>query len=681
MSETTAPQTAASGQSVTERFRAARDQLLRLRTDLDAAHAEFEWPRFDTFNFALDWFDALGAGEEADREALVIVEEDGTQTRRTYAELSRRSSQLATWLRGQGVQRGDRVILMLGNQVELWETMLACTKLGAPMIPTTVMLGENDLRDRVERGNASWVVTSHSNALKFADVPGDFTIIQVPDQPDHRVRPTSGAFASPSADDDAAPAGSSGPGTSGGTASSTSGADTSSGTTSGNAASTVDGAGDAEGGAAASSSGSAELAPIGEHRVLDYARSFNGPKTFEVLEPSPADATLLLYFTSGTTSLPKLVEHTNTSYPVGHLSTMYWIGLEPGDVHLNVASPGWAKHAWSNFFAPFIAGATVFLYNYTRFNAVALMDQMEREHVTSFCAPPTVWRMLIQSDLSHLKNPPRKTVAAGEPLNPEIISRVKAAWGTDIRDGFGQTESSLQIANTPGMPVKPGSMGRALPGYDVVLIDPNTDQESETEGELCLRLDPRPIGLTPGYHGDPQKTADAFRDGVYHTGDVVSRDATGVFTYVGRADDVFKASDYRLSPFELESVVIEHPAVVEVAVVPSPDSIRLAVPKAYVVLADGHEPTAETAESILHHCRVNLAPYKRIRRLEFAELPKTISGKIRRVELRRREALLHPDTLGDAGAAAGGAGESTSETGSGDSVEYADTDFPSLRGE
>ncbi|RLZ03031.1 AMP-dependent synthetase [Kocuria tytonicola] len=668
MSESTAPE-----QSVTERFRAARDQLVRLRTDLDAAHAEFEWPRYTHFNFALDWFDALGTGEEADREALVIVEEDGTQTRRTYAELSRRSSQLATWLREQGVRRGDRVILMLGNQVELWETMLACTKLGAPMIPTTVMLGENDLRDRVDRGNASWVVTSRGNALKFAEVPGDFTLVVVPDQPDHRVRPTSNAFASPAMDpahDDAAPAGSA------------SAAESSSGSARESAAaSTPNGAAGGEGGAATSSSGGSELEPIGGHRVLDYARSFDGPETFEVLEPSPADATLLLYFTSGTTSLPKLVEHTNTSYPVGHLSTMYWIGLEPGDVHLNVASPGWAKHAWSNFFAPFIAGATVFLYNYTRFNAVALMDQMEREHVTSFCAPPTVWRMLIQSDLSHLKNPPRKTVSAGEPLNPEIISRVKAAWGTDIRDGFGQTESSLQIANTPGMPVKPGAMGRALPGYDVVLIDPNTDEENETEGELCLRLDPRPVGLTPGYYGDPRKTADAFRDGVYHTGDVVSRDAHGVFTYVGRADDVFKASDYRLSPFELESVVIEHPAVVEVAVVPSPDPIRLAVPKAYVVLADGHEPTAETAESILHHCRVNLAAYKRIRRLEFAELPKTISGKIRRVELRRREALLHPDTLEGAGTTPGGPEAAAKGSGSGESVEYADTDFPSLRGE
>lgn len=652
MSETTA-----SEHSVTQRLRAARDQLLRLRTDLDAAHREFEWPRFEYFNFALDWFDVLGNGEEADREALVIVEEDGTETRRTYAQLSRRSSQLATWLRSRGVRRGDRVILMLGNQVELWETMLACTKLGAPMIPTTVMLGPADLQDRVERGRAAWVVTSHTNALKFEDVPGDFTIIEVPDQPDHRPRSAPSVFASSAGHDDAAPS---------------------------PAAAGDDAAGAPEAGTAASSGGGEEpsLRKIGEHPVIDYRDSFAGPEEFEVTEPSPADDPLLLYFTSGTTSLPKLVEHTNVTYPVGHLSTMYWIGLEPGDVHLNVASPGWGKHAWSNFYAPFIAGATVFLYNYSRFDAVALMDQMDREGVTSFCAPPTVWRMLIQSDLTHLKNPPRKTVSAGEPLNPEIIARVKAAWGTEIRDGYGQTESSLQIANTPGMPVKPGAMGRALPGYETVLIDTTTGEVSETEGELCLRLDPRPVSLTPGYHGDAAKTDEAFRDGVYHTGDVVSRDENGVFTYVGRADDVFKASDYRLSPFELESVVIEHPAVVEVAVVPSPDPIRLAVPKAYVVLAAGHEPTAETAESILHHCRVNLAAYKRIRRLEFAELPKTISGKIRRVELRDREAVLHPDPVDSGSSPAAGSASSPDDDAAARasaSVEYADTDFPSLR--
>lgn len=291
------------------------------------------------------------------------------------------------------------------------------------------------------------------------------------------------------------------------------------------------------------------------------------------------------------------------------------------------------------------------------------MHQMGKEGVTSFCAPPTVWRMLIQADLSQMTHPPKKLVAAGEPLNPEVISQVETAWGTQIRDGFGQTESSVQVGNSPGQPVKAGSMGRPLPGMDVVLIDPATDEIGDV-GEMCLALDPRPVGLTPGYYGDPERNADAFRDGYYHTGDIAERDADGYLTYVGRSDDVFKASDYRLSPFELESAVIEHPAVAEVAVVPSPDPIRLAVPKAYVVLAGGWDPSAETAESILKHCRETLAPYKRIRRLEFHDLPKTVSGKIRRVDLRKRENEIH--------AADGGASNA--------STEFADTDFPSLRG-
>jgi acetyl-CoA synthetase len=566
-------------QSTADIFRTARDQLLACRTDPERARRTFAWPSFEYFNFASDWIDDIANGPRAEQPALVIVEEDGSAQRRSYRELSERSHQVAAWLSGLGVQRGDRVIVMLGNQVELWDVMLACFRLGAPVIPSTVMLGASDLADRVERGQASWVVTTGAETPKFDGVPGNFQIIQI------------------------------GP--------------------------RVDGAST-------------------NHQVHDWAQSHSAATEFHLDEPTRADETLLLYFTSGTTSKAKLVEHTHTSYPVGHLSTLYWIGLEPGDVHLNVASPGWAKHAWSNFFAPFIAEATVFLYNYGRFNAEALMGQMGREGVTSFCAPPTVWRMLIQSDLSQLKTPPTKIVAAGEPLNPEVIAQVEKAWGSQIRDGYGQTESTLQVANTPGQPVRPGAMGRPLPGYDVILIDPDTGEEATETGELCLRLDPRPVGLTVGYWGDAEKTAEAFRDGVYHTGDLVSRDAEGIITYVGRTDDVFKASDYRLSPFELESAVLEHPAVAEAAVVPSPDPIRLAVPKAYVRLAEGWEPTEETARAILQHCRDTLAPYKRIRRLEFHDLPKTISGKIRRIELRRREAEIHPDGGTATAAPAGG---------------------------
>ena len=581
--------------TVTDDFRAARDRLLALREDYGQARSEFQWPRFDEFNFALDWFDRIAADPaKGSNPALVIVEQDGSATRRTFAELSERSNQVANWLRSQGVRRGDRMIIMLGNQVELWELMLAGIKLGIVMIPTTTLMGPADLADRVERGEAGWAAVGSSNIGKFAGVPGDYRLIEIAD---------GGAAAAPAAHDTAA-----------------------------------------------------------QYSAARYAEAAAAPADFTPDAPTKADETLLLYFTSGTTSKAKLVEHTHTSYPVGHLSTMFWIGLEPGDVHLNVASPGWAKHAWSNVFTPWIAEACVFIYNYSRFDAKALMEQMDREKVTSFCAPPTVWRMLIQADLTVLKNPPTKVVSAGEPLNAEVIGQVHRAWGQTIRDGFGQTESTVQIANTPGQPVKIGAMGKPLPGYDVVLVDPATGEEAD-DGELCLRLDPRPVGLMKAYYGDPEKTADAFRDGYYHTGDMASRDERGIITYVGRGDDVFKSSDYRLSPFELESVLIEHPAVAEAAVVPSPDPLKLSVPKAFVVLAAGHQPGPELAEEILRYCRDHLAPFKRIRRLEFAELPKTISGKIRRVELRHSEELRH------------GGGPLPAGLG----IEYSETEFPGLK--
>ncbi|GAA3343307.1 hypothetical protein GCM10020358_41830 [Amorphoplanes nipponensis] len=278
----------------------------------------------------------------------------------------------------------------------------------------------------------------------------------------------------------------------------------------------------------------------------------------------------------------------------------------------------------------------MFIHNYTRFDPPRLLHEMQRCGVTSFCAPPTVWRMLIQSDLSVLRNPPRLVVGAGEPLNPEVIEQVQKAWGVTIRDGFGQTETTVQIANTPGQPVRPGSMGRPVPGYRVALIDPMTGEHRD-EGEICLELDPRPLGLMVGYHGDAELTAKTMANGYYHTGDIGSRDADGYITYVGRTDDVFKASDYRISPFELESVLIEHEAVVEAAIVPSPDALRLNVPKAYVVLAEGWPANDETAQSIFAHCRAHLSPFQRVRRIEFADLPKTISGKIRRVQLREAE--------------------------------------------
>jgi acetyl-CoA synthetase len=548
-------------------FRRARDLLLNLRGQPEQAVSSYRSPELTQFNWGLDWFDVVAADPgTAERPALWVVDEDGSETKVSYAQMSVRSSQLAAWMRAEGVDRGDRLLLMLGNQVELWETLLACCKLGVVVVPATTLLSTADIRDRLERGHVGHVVARSEDVSRFEGVGGSWTRIAVGD--------------------------------------------------------------DAPG-------------------WLSYRRYAEFLGSFSPEVGTRPDEPLLLYFTSGTTAQPKLVEHTHTSYPVGHLSTMYWIGLQPGDVHLNISSPGWAKHAWSNVFAPWNAEATVLIVNQARFAAQPLLQAMERTGVTTFCAPPTVWRMLVQEDLAAWRDrlTLRDVVGAGEPLNPEVIEQVRGAWGLTIRDGYGQTETTAQIGNPPGAVLKPGSMGRPLPGYDVVLLDPVTGEERD-EGEICLRLDGplgRPVGLMVGYAGNHDLNDDAMRSGAYHTGDVASRDADGYITYVGRADDVFKASDYRISPFELESVLIEHPAVAEAAVVPSPDPVRLSVPKAYVVLAAGHEPTAETAESILRYAREHLAPYKRIRRIEFAELPKTISGKIRRVELRGRERDAHGD--------------------------------------
>ena len=373
--------------------------------------------------------------------------------------------------------------------------------------------------------------------------------------------------------------------------------------------------------------------PVAGWLALEDSADASG--VFEPTGQTRAADPMLLYFTSGTTAQPKLVLHSHLSYPIGHLSTLYWLGLRPGDVHLNISSPGWAKHAWSSVFAPWLAEATAMVLNHPRFEAATTLEAVVEHAVTSFCAPPTVWRMLIQQDLKARKTSLREVVGAGEPLNPEVIEQVRAAWGLTVRDGYGQTETTAQIGNTPGQAVKVGAMGRALPGYRIVLLDPDGAEAEEGEISLVLGED-RPAGLMLGYRADDAIVA---CDGpAYRTGDVATRDDQGVFTYVGRADDVFKASDYRISPFELESVLIEHVAVAEAAVVPSPDPTRLAEPKAFVTLVPGAVADAATAASILAHARAALGAYKRVRRIEFAELPKTISGKIRRVELRQLEA-------------------------------------------
>jgi acetyl-CoA synthetase len=497
----------------------ARDFLLEHRADYEAAYAGFEWPRMERFNWALDYFDLLAAGNN--QTALWIVEEDGHETRLSFAELSERSSGLASAMRRAGVARGDRILVMLGNEARLWETLLAAFKIGAVVIPATTLLGAADIADRIERGRVKWVVAGEEHAGKF----GNTALLKC----DPEGRATGRA-------------------------------------------------------------------------TTDTSTMASDP--------------MLLYFTSGTTAKPKLILHSHESYPVGHLSTMYWLGLQPGDVHWNISSPGWAKHAWSCVFAPWNAGATVFVYNYARFRASDVLRVLREKPVTTLCAPPTVWRMLVQEELGKVGL--REALSAGEPLNPEVMAKVQAAWGLTVRDGYGQTETTAMIGNSPGQVVKAGSAGRALPGYRL---------ECGEDGEVCVLG--RPVGLTPGFMGER-----------YGTGDVMTRDGDGYFTFVGRADDVFKASDYRISPFELESLLLEHPAVAEAAVVPCPDDVRGFVPKAHIVLASGWVGSEATARAIFEFMREHCAGYKRVRRIEFGELPKTVSGKIRRGELRTRVATV-----------------------------------------
>jgi acetyl-CoA synthetase len=538
-------------------FLGARDFLLQHREDYELVYQEFRWPQLTQFNWALDYFDGYARGNH--KTALWIVDEDGSELKLSFDQMSRRSNQVANFLRRTGVRRGDRIIVMLPNVAAMWEVMLAAMKLGAVVIPAATLLTVDDLRDRLTRGQARHVITKAAFTGGFAELPGDYSRI-VADEP-------------------------------------------------------VNG-------------------------WVSYLDAGQEEESYLPDAATKATDPMLLYFTSGTTAKPKLVLHTHQSYPIGHLVTMYWIGLRPDDVHLNVSSPGWAKHAWSSFFAPWNAGATIFVHNYARFDAKKTLEVISRCGVTTLCAPPTVWRLMVLEDLGAYRVQCKELVGAGEPLNPEVIEKVRQAWGVTIRDGFGQTETVLAIGNFPGQTVKPGAAGVAAPGHDIVLLDAEGNEAAD--GEVCLRLNPAPLSLMAGYIDDPERTAKVMEGGCYHTGDIASRDADGYYTYVGRDDDVFKSSDYRISPFELESVLIEHPAIAEAAIVPAPDAIRWNVPKAYITLKPDVYPSQAVAHEVFGFIRKRLGPYKRIRRIEFAPLPKTISGKIRRVQLRTAEAVERP---------------------------------------
>jgi acetyl-CoA synthetase len=531
----------------TAEFLRARDFLLANRSNYAEAYQQFRWPVLERFNWAADYFDVMAASNDA--PALIIETEDLPHQSFSFANMSERSNQAANFFRRLGIRRGERILVMLGNEVALWESLLAACKLGAVIMPTSSAISTDDLSDRLERGQARYVIAGVNCKEKFGSCAGMYTRILV--------------------------------------------------------------GGAAEG-------------------WIEYEQAYAEANQLTLEDPPVGADPFLLYFTSGTTAKPKLVLHSQYSYPVGHLATMYWIGIKPGDLHWNISSPGWAKHAWSSFFAPWNAGACILATNDTRFSPSKTLERLARFGVTTLCAPPTAWRMLIKEDLRKYAVKLREVASAGEPLNPEAVRKVEDSWGLTIRDGYGQTETTAIVANTPGEKVKAGSMGRPLPGYRIGVFD--IDGQPVREGQLCIdRQDA--LGLMMGSDASTQATDTRQQP----TGDVVRIDDDGYVFFIGRVDDIFKSSDYRISPFELESVAIEHPAILEAAVVPSPDPVRHVVPKAFIALAPGYTPNADTARDIFIYLRSKLAVYKRIRRLEFVDLPKTASGKIRRAELRRAE--------------------------------------------
>ncbi|MEU4689841.1 AMP-binding protein [Actinoplanes sp. NPDC023714] len=515
-------------------FRAARDLLLAARDDHDLACRTFRWPQPAYFNWALDWFDTNPAGI-----ALELIDPGGSTLTVSYPELAARSGAVAAWLRDLGVRRGDRVLIVLGTQRELWECQLACLKLGAVVIPTYPSLTPAEARDRLGRGRIRHLICRAGRASVFPDpVPG--------------VRVAVGADV---------------PGWS------------------------------------------------------RYADAFAPARPFEPDGPTPAADIAFGYFTSGTTAAPKLVAHTHASYPIGHLTSMYWNGLRPGDRHLNVAAPGWAKHSWSSLFVPFTAGATLVAVTGEP-GPGTLARLLAGRRIDSFCAPPGTWRALA-GHLGTARPTLREATSAGEPLDAGLARRVRDAWGVTVRDGYGQTETTALIGTTPGLRPRPGWLGKPLPGVTVHV--------DETTGEIQVGLDD--VGMLAGYLDDEAATAAAFAGGRYHTGDLGVAGDDGWIRIAGRRDDVFKCDGHRVSPYELEAVLRTHPAVADAAVVAHTGPGGGLVPHAVVV---AHPGTAadDLSGVLLAHLAERVAPPLRPRAVHVVDaLPRTPSGKIRRREL------------------------------------------------
>lgn len=529
----------------------------------------------ENFNFAYDVMDAW-AEECPDKLALLWTSERGEEVRATFAELKDQTDRTAAYFQSLGIGRGDKVMLILKRHYQWWLSMLALHKLGAVAIPATHMLTKHDIVYRDQRASVKAIVCANDEYVTSQ------ILAAMPDSPTVKVLVAVNSL-----------------------------------------------------------SQQGKAVPEGFH---DWRQEW--PKAPRFVRPEHVNTnedTMLIYFTSGTSGEPKMVAH-DYLYALGHLTTgVFWHNLTADSIHLTVADTGWGKAVWGKLYGQWLAGATVFVYDHEKFTAEKIMRQIEKYRVTSFCAPPTIYRFMILEDFSKYDlSSLRYCTTAGEALNPSVAETFHQLTGIQLMEGFGQTETTMTLGTFPWMKPKPGSMGKPNAQYDVRLLRADgTECEEGEKGEICIRVgDEKPIGLFKGYYRDPELTKEAWHDGIYHTGDMAWRDQDGYYWFEGRADDVIKSSGYRIGPFEVESALMTHPAVVECAITGVPDDIRGMVVKATVVLAKEWKDRAGDVliKELQNHVKRETAPYKYPRIIEFVdELPKTISGKIRRVEIRDKD--------------------------------------------
>lgn len=537
-------------------------------------HLHFIVP--ENFNFAYDVMD-VWATEQPNRIALLWTSERGEEVRCTFAQFKEQTDRTAAYFMSLGIGRGDKVMLILKRHYQWWLSMMALCKIGAIAIPATHMLTSKDIEYRNQRASVKAIICANDEYVTTqvaAAMPESSTVRQLV--------------------------------------------------------------------AVNSLSEADKSVPEGFH---DWRKEW--PCAPDFVRPENVnenDDTMLMYFTSGTSGEPKMVAH-NYLYALGHLTTgVYWHHLHEGSIHLTVADTGWGKAVWGKLYGQWFAGATVFVYDHEKFTAEKVMRAMEKCHITSFCAPPTIYRFMILEDFSKYDlSSLEYCTTAGEAMNPSVEQKFFQRTGIHIMEGFGQTETTMTLGTFPWIKARPGSMGKPNPQYDVCLLRPDgTPCEDGEKGEICINtVRHKPIGLFKGYYRDAQKTHEVWHDGIYHTGDMAWRDEDGYFWFVGRTDDVIKSSGYRIGPFEVENALMTHPAVVECAITGVPDAIRGMIVKATVVLAEPYKSQAgpELIKELQNHVKHETAPYKYPRVVEFVdELPKTISGKIRRVEIREKDA-------------------------------------------